>query len=164
MGDDGKRSPLAGDRSRGRNESSPRRGVTGGGNRHVRDEQHRYFLRGLHHDDRRGLRLLGVDSRSRQNEGDCGRPPQPAEPQARRPREVAAGGHHGELTKRAVRKPTQASFSIVTDAFEFVWVPPASVCSVTAAADEWFLIVRTSPAPRTTMAWPVSCWVPAPDP
>lgn len=58
-------------------------------------------------------------------------------------------------TGAAVRRGRQFSSShslrrwIVTDAFTFVWVPPARVCSATAAADAWLRKVSTSPALRS---------------
>lgn len=50
------------------------------------------------------------------------------------------------------------------EAFEVVWVPPASVWSVTAAADVWLRSVITSPAANVTITWPWFCCVPAPEP
>ena len=57
-----------------------------------------------------------------------------------------------------------ASFSIATDAFVVASVPPTSAASPMAAAEEWFLIVRTSPAAMASMTCPMFCWVPAPEP
>ena len=50
------------------------------------------------------------------------------------------------------------------EAFAFVCVPPANVCNVTAAALEWFLTVKMSPAEAVIITIPELGCVPAPEP
>lgn len=109
----------------------------------VGGEQGRQFLGGAHHHrSRLGCRRKG-DARRERRQGNA-----PAAPT------------RGERSDDA----PQSSFSMVTEAFEFAWVPPVREARPTAALDAWLRIVITSPAPRAMMAWPAFCWVPAPEP
>jgi hypothetical protein len=98
--------------------------------------------------------ILGVPRSTQQRAVACAR---------RSNRPTTEPVHEGELVLGTF-SDRHLSCSITRDALTFVCVPPERVCRVSAAVEEWFLNVSTSPAERLTIIWPSFCCVPAPDP